>query len=1072
MRKGIVVIALVVLLFRLFAGHSVYAASESNIEALEEKVQQELQVKGEKSADTWAAMNELAIAYNKVGNYKGAALLFEKTLKLRTEMLGERHPDTIASMGYLAHTYRALGRYGDALVLDQKALALRTEILGERHQDTIRSMAGLANTYRALARYAEALPFDEKVLKLRTEMLGERHPDTIAGMGFLAYTYRALGRYGESLMLDEKALELRTEMLGEKHPDTIRSMANIANTYRALARYAEALPFDEKVLKIRTEILGERHPDTITSMAKLANTYRGIGRFGDALALSEKVLKLRTEILGERHPDTITSMDYLATAHRALGRRGGAWELGDTREFNEALALYEKALKLRAEILGERHPDTIASMANMATNYRFLGRYAESLAFDEKALQLRTEILGERHPDTIMTMDDLANTYRALRRYGEALALEQKVLQLRIEIFGPSDLHTINSMRDIATIYNDLGRHSEAIRFLQKAVNGIEHLRADGGLSPENRQAFLAIYIPNYERLSRWYVRSAESEKAFDIAELSKARTLLESATARLADQSGILSDEECQQLKEYSQRKDGLAEAIAEVDARLADLAGKITRATGQPELLSSLQLERDNLVSGRINLETEKNEMLKQYNTYLESLTDKYPKYAMLSKPHMVSAAEGEKLIPAGAVLISYLQSDKHILAFVIDPQMGLTAVDLGDIPKLDVTIGLYREMLSTTSIRNLKMTGKCLWLTPDGSYQLTQGSSYLIAPTKDAQAVDDTGLDKYLNQTAAYLGDKLLAPLAKYIGGKDRWIISPDGALAFLPFETLNYEGKPVIAAATPRHDISYIQSLSMYVLLKQREQTNQTISDRKYLFAMGAAHYGRDTLQRGAEQPDNVDLNEMISRSSDPDIVERSYNLLNLRFGDLPTSEKEVDIIAALFPGSSAVYKKDDATEAKLIEVNKTKELSQYKYILFSTHGFFSPEVPALSAIVLGQQNKVAGTNGFITVSKWPRYDLNSDLVFMSACETGRGKVIRGEGVMGLPFALYVAGNKNTVMTLWSVCDDSTTDFSTSFFRKIQSGMDQVTALNQTKREFINNGKYSRPVYWAPFMLYGI
>ncbi len=1101
MRKGIAVIALLVFSLCLFAGQTGYAAGETNIKALEDKMQQEQQAKGERNADTWAAMKDLALAYYKSGNYKEAALLFEKILQLRTEILGERHPDTMSSMGNLASTYRALGRYGEELVLNEKALQLRTEILGERHPNTMSSMVNLAFTYRDLGRYNEALELEGKALKLRTEILGERHPDTITSMVRLAFTYRALGRYSEDLALNEKALKLRTEILGERHPDTIASMVNLAlsyralgrdgealalaekalklrteilgerhpdtinvigilvDNYRALGRYGEALTLAEKMLKLRTEILGERHPDTIVSMVKLARIYRAFGRYNDALALNEKVLQLRTEILGERHPDTITSMANLALIYRALHRN------------NEALELDEKALKLRTEILGERHPDTINIMGILANTYRALGRNNEALELDEKALKLRTEILGERHPDTIVSMANLALTYRVFSRYSEALVLDEKALQLRTEIFGEKNLLTINSMGDLALIYRELGRNNEAVSLLQQAINGVEYLRAEGGLSAENRQAMLALYIPQYKMLSRWYISLKEPQKAFDIAELCKARTLLESATGRLAEQSGVLSETERQQLNEYSLRMNSLLQNVAQTDARLVELANKITRFQGQAEL-PSLQTERDNLISVKTNIETEKDEILKQYNAYNQSLMDKYPKYAMLSKPHMVGTDDGSKLIPKDAVFISYLQNKNRVTAFVIDSQIGLRAVDLGNITKLDETIGLYRELLSCTDIGSLKMTGKCLWLTPDGSYQLTQGPGYLIAPTENAQTVDDTGLDKYLNQTAAYLGDKLLAPLAKYIGGKGKWIISPDGSLAFLPFETLIYDGKPVIAAAAPQHDISYIQSLSMYVLLEKREQATQAMSGRKDLFAMGAAFYGRATAQRGAEQPVDVDLNEMLSRSGGSDTVERAYDLLNLRFGDLPTSEKEVDNIAALFPGSSAVYKKDYATEAKLIELNKSKELSQYKYILFSTHGYFSPEVPALSAIVLGQQNKVAGTDGFITVSKWPGYNLNSDLVFMSACETGRGTIIQGEGVMGLPFALYVAGNKNTVMTLWSVCDTSTTDFSTSFFRKIQAGMDQVTALNKTKREFINNGKYSRPVYWAPFMLYGI
>jgi CHAT domain-containing protein len=93
--------------------------------------------------------------------------------------------------------------------------------------------------------------------------------------------------------------------------------------------------------------------------------------------------------------------------------------------------------------------------------------------------------------------------------------------------------------------------------------------------------------------------------------------------------------------------------------------------------------------------------------------------------------------------------------------------------------------------------------------------------------------------------------------------------------------------------------------------------------------------------------------------------------------------------------------------------------------------------------------------------------------LSACETGLGEIIGGEGVMGLPYALYVAGNKNTILTLWSISDEVTAAFITSFFAKLKAGMGQVEALTATKRAFLNKGgRYANPVYWAAFVLYGV
>jgi len=165
---------------------------------------------------------------------------------------------------------------------------------------------------------------------------------------------------------------------------------------------------------------------------------------------------------------------------------------------------------------------------------------------------------------------------------------------------------------------------------------------------------------------------------------------------------------------------------------------------------------------------------------------------------------------------------------------------------------------------------------------------------------------------------------------------------------------------------------------------------------------------------------------------------------------------------------------------LQKLNKNNRLAHYQYLVFSAHGHLDMENPALSAIVLDQVNQTEGFDGYVTASEWASYDLRSDLMVLSACQTGAGKVMQGEGVMGLPYAFYVAGNKNTLMTLWSVADKSTAEFVKRFFSKLNKGQSQINALTETKREFLkakdNEDEeiedYTLPLFWAPFVLYGI
>ena len=238
--------------------------------------------------------------------------------------------------------------------------------------------------------------------------------------------------------------------------------------------------------------------------------------------------------------------------------------------------------------------------------------------------------------------------------------------------------------------------------------------------------------------------------------------------------------------------------------------------------------------------------------------------------------------------------------------------------------------------------------------------------------------------------------------------------------------------------------------------------ESLRGRQSLFAMGNPQYG----------PAVVDPRERrsIGRSTS---VRSALQLrdLDARWSPLPGTETEIKEVAKLFPGSSSVYLGAQATEQQLQSLNDKGQLKNYRDLLFSAHGDLSHEQPALSSIVLGTKDRTAEADGYVTASEWPGYDLRSDLTVLSACDSGVGKVLSGEGVMGLPFALFVAGNVNTILTLWPVDDDATAEFVTGLFAKLKDGQSAAQALANTKREFTRHKKFSHPWYWAPFILVG-
>jgi CHAT domain len=150
----------------------------------------------------------------------------------------------------------------------------------------------------------------------------------------------------------------------------------------------------------------------------------------------------------------------------------------------------------------------------------------------------------------------------------------------------------------------------------------------------------------------------------------------------------------------------------------------------------------------------------------------------------------------------------------------------------------------------------------------------------------------------------------------------------------------------------------------------------------------------------------------------------------------------------------------------MQLNKTGNLKDYRYLLFSAYGYLAQN-PVMSALVLSQTGNPPGIDGYITPNEWLLCDLNSDLTVLSACNTGVGKTQAGESVMGLPYALFVAGNKNTFLTLWPVDDEATAEFMSRFFTKLKAGNKQHVLLSLTKQEF-QHPIWRNPKYWAAFL----
>jgi CHAT domain-containing protein len=312
-------------------------------------------------------------------------------------------------------------------------------------------------------------------------------------------------------------------------------------------------------------------------------------------------------------------------------------------------------------------------------------------------------------------------------------------------------------------------------------------------------------------------------------------------------------------------------------------------------------------------------------------------------------------------------------------------------------------------------------------------------------------ERGIDGVRKQAGALFA-MLFGGLARHIEPGQRLMVVPDGLLHYLPFEALIRNGRYLIED----HEIGYNPSASMLGLWQ--DSKSKPGGDKMELLAVGDPDF----------DPKAAALRGKRSRYGSSSAPRQSIGARVLRLGSLPRTRDEVQYIASLFPADRRrVLLGKQSTESAI----KREPLGRYRHLHFATHSLIDEEFPWRSAIVLGLDGD-AEEDGFLDVNEITRLNLDCDLVVVSACQTGRGRLLTGEGVVGLSRAFLQAGARSVVVSLWNVSDISTGRFMKGFYRHLSGGMSNAAALRQAKLQMLYSGKQTRhPNYWSSFVIVG-
>lgn len=663
--------------------------------------------------------------------------------------------------------------------------------------------------------------------------------------------------------------------------------------------------------------------------------------------------------------------------------------------------------------------------------------------------------------EVLLNQVSLAKNYINQKKPAESIAQLKPYLEYANHYKGEDGSFKDNLL--YAYVYSTYGnslylanKNKEARQYFDVATEALDNIKLlPYGPSGQNTTIPVSSYdvYLNYIHLLGQAYQPTDKTYAFALSEKIKARYLLNQLTKNNAIEYSGIPQSEKNEIKKYSFKIKKLFSDIAtQINPFQEDLSEKLKST-------------------------------FEEYEKLDKKLQKTYPRYKQLTEVKTVSKSQATASLPKNGLFLSYMYDEFNQSAiFALDKQgkLSLKTPKLEDIALLAES---YRWFHSITSSQMRRKDSPLKLYQYKGQVHLTLAKNM---PKNSKEGYSPEFIDLYGERTLKQLGHKLskllLSPFETEIANSKRLIIAPDGILATIPWDSLPYKD----GMLSDHVDVTLTQSMSVYKLLKERESAyKQSDTRTKDLLLVGDAVYNKNKtpacnlkntlptrkqhilfVQNSNRAPKNYADSEKITNYA-------YQSMLNSKWDNLACASDEISYINSLMKGK--MLTKKQASEKNVRAMSKANELDQYKRIHFAAHGFLNTAYPSLSSLVLTKTGASKDEDGYITASEWPELNLKSDLLVMSACETALGKIVKGEGIQGLPYALYVAGNRDTLLTLWKVSDAGTSVFMKRFWDYVHIGFSHSEALAKTKRDFStgNMGKdYQDPYFWAGFVLYGV
>jgi|GEM_PF-2808721 len=831
------------------------------------------------------------------------------------------------------------------------------------------------------------------------------------------------------------------KLLGPGHEATQEAAFHLATTYSKLGQYDKAIPVYRAMLPIAEKRHGASSLPVLTLLRNTSTALHWVGNYADALPLDTRALAIAEQLTpGPGSCDTPGTCDAI----RGRAAQNLAGTLIRLERHAEALPLAQRGVDLQRASLGPLHANTLDAQLILASALIDAGRIPEARALQQQVRDQARQALGPTHELTRKAELDFAASARSAGELQTASEGQRSQLALLKQRLGPAHPEVLLASTNQAARLMSLSQNAEALSVAETAMR--DTLARPDTLLFDDRS--LDAWLAMQSRLHGLYIelllRNQRVADAFLVSEALKLRRQSLSLNGQEDADSG---SGEARAARKAASRRLHL------IDQKVA-LARSLNQDTGP--LLAQRAVAF--AVWKRL-----------QAQVPAASLP------SVQAPPPWLAA-----VVQQPGAVVGYRFFGPTLVAFVTEGS-GVRVVVLDTQDRVRPSIEAYRLTMRAIAMapRGKALSALPLWRLPSGAYQHS-----LTEPQPEARRVGD--IDEVLRSLSQWL----IEPLWPKLAGRERLLVGVDQNLGHVPFESLPLTADPQAKGASgepallgDRLAVGLLPSLALMDTLGERQRSYAKL-ERRPLLAVGGAHYAR-VAKVGLVQFVRPDASRQLGAMDMKQIwqgVQHDRSLLPLALAqwaqgawdDLPGSLAEVDAIARTADGTgprrSLVLRGAQASEAMVQQLADSGELASYRLLHFTTHGFLSDDEPALSAIVLKQVNREPGTDGYLTAAEIATLDLHSDLVVVSACDSGANASPGGGGATGLSMALFQAGTVSSILSLWPIEDEDSRRFMEHFHADLAAGADTVEALRRT-RVWARAQKLSRHVVqglvrWGP------